>query len=161
MRLFFLRHGIAEDRGPGKSDFQRRLTEEGLKEMDGVGKGMRRLNLGLDLVLTSPLVRARETAEIAAKALDLEKALKTEERLASGCNFADLQQALSGVPDQSRVLLVGHEPDLSEFVGHLIGGGSVRMKKASLACVDVDAVQPGYGCLRWLLEAEQMVQIGA
>jgi phosphohistidine phosphatase len=160
MRLFFLRHGIAEDRAPGQSDFQRRLTQEGVEEMEGVGKGMRKLDLRLDLILTSPLVRARETAEIAAKTLDLEKALKIEERLASGCGFSDLQQALSGVPDQARALLVGHEPDFSEFVGHLIGGGAVRMKKASLACLDVDRVQPGYGCLRWLLEAEQMVRIG-
>jgi phosphohistidine phosphatase len=160
MRLFFLRHGIAEDRAPGKSDFQRRLTEEGVAEMEAVGKGLRKLDLRLDLILTSPLVRARETAEIAAKALDLEQALKIEERLASGCGFSDLQQALSGVPDQARVLLVGHEPDFSELVGRLIGGGSVRVKKASLAFVDVDPVQPGHGCLRWLLEAEQMGRIG-
>jgi phosphohistidine phosphatase len=159
MRLYFLRHGIAEDRAPGRSDAERRLTPEGIEQMERVGEGLRALDLDLDAILTSPLVRARETADLAAKALGLKDRLHEEPLLASGARFGDLQQALADAPEKGRIMLVGHEPDLSGFV-EVLTGGRVRMEKASVAYVKARVVEPGMGELRWLLEAEQLGRVG-
>ena len=158
MRLYFLRHGIAEERAPGKPDAARKLTDEGIAEMERVGQGLHALGLEFDAILTSPLVRARETAEIAAAALQAADRLKEEPTLASGAGFDDLQEALAEQPERARVLLVGHEPDFSGFVEALTGG-RVRIKKASIAFVDAHRVEPGMGELRWLLEAEHLGRI--
>jgi len=159
MKLYFLRHGIAEDQRPGHTDVERRLTDEGIEEMQAVGRGMKRLGLEFDAILTSPLVRARQTAALAADALGLEDLVREEPRLACGCGFGDLQDMLIAQPHRARILLVGHEPDFSTLVGAVIGGGSVRMKKATLACVNVQVLQPGGGELRSLLNAEHLVAI--
>lgn len=160
MKLYFLRHGIAEDPIPGRiTDRERALTADGIEQMRRVARGMRAMGLNIDAVWTSPLVRAWQTAEIAAAGLGLEKELREKTQLACGCTFFTLQELLNadGVPD--RLLLVGHEPDFSENIGTLIGGGKVRMKKASLAKVDVRGLCRGGGELRWLLEAEQLAEI--
>lgn len=159
MRLYFLRHGIAEDRHPGGSDHSRRLTPEGVEEMERVSRGMQALGLDFDLILTSPLTRARETAGIVARTLRAEECLREEPRLACGCRLGDLQSVLTHCAGKSRVLLVGHEPDFSTLASALTGGSRVRMKKASLACVATDLPEPGRGELRWLLEAEQLGRI--
>lgn len=160
MKLYFLRHGIAEDVAPPMRDAERKLTEEGIREMEGVGRGMQALDLDFSQILTSPLARARETAEIAARGIGREDRLRVCPELASGCRFGDLQRAVEDFPSGSRVLLVGHEPDLSTLISDLIGGGLVRMKKASLAMVDAYPIEPGAGELRWLLTAEQLCKIG-
>jgi phosphohistidine phosphatase len=159
MRLYFLRHGIAEDRRPDLPDARRRLTPEGIDEMKAVGRGMKALGLKFDAILTSPLLRARETAEIAADALGAREVLREEPLLASGAGFSDVIRSLEGTGGRAHVLLVGHEPDFSEAVSELIGGGAVRMKKAALACVDASALRPGAGELRWLLEPAQLSRI--
>lgn len=156
MKLYFLRHGIAEDPGPGTRDFDRRLTPEGITEMEGVGRGLKVLGLDFDAILTSPLVRARETAALAAQALGREDRLTICQPLASGAGFSDLKSALDGQHSRARVLLVGHEPDMSTLISYLVGGGAVRMKKASLAYVEAFPISPGAGELRWLLTAEQL-----
>jgi phosphohistidine phosphatase len=154
MRVYFLRHGIAEDRHPNGTDFDRRLTDEGIAEMEAVARGIHRLELRFDVILASPLVRARQTAEIVARELGAEAVLREARRLASGAGFGDLQHLLEGQPAKAHVLLVGHEPDFSGFVARLTGGGRVKMKKAGLACVDTAAVEPGAGELRWLLNPD-------
>ena len=160
MKLYLLRHGIAEDPIPGRiSDRQRKLTGDGIEQMRRVARGMRALNLNIDAIWTSPLVRAWQTAEIAAAGLGIEKELREKTDLACGCSFYTLHELLSAEDVPDRLLLVGHEPDLSENIGTLIGGGRVRMKKASLARVDVRDVCRGGGELRWLLEAEQLAEI--
>lgn len=160
MKIYFLRHGDAEERQPGLSDAQRQLTAAGIEEMRAVGKGMAALDLRLDTILTSPLIRAAQTAGLAAEALGLMDHLREDQRLASGARFADLDHALQDEKPTARVLLVGHEPDFSSLIAELIGGGNVRIKKAALACVDVTSVSRGAGELRWLLEPEQLVQLG-
>jgi len=160
MKLYFLRHGIAEEHRPGLPDGERHLTPEGVEEMRAVGRALKLLELELDTVLTSPLVRARDTARLAAEALGLEDRVREEIRLASGCGFQDLAAALEGVPEKARVLLVGHEPDFSTLISQLIGGGAVRMKKASLASVDAPRIAPGAGELRWLLTSGQLRKLG-
>ncbi|MFN3651660.1 MAG: phosphohistidine phosphatase SixA [Armatimonadota bacterium] len=158
MRVYLLRHGIAEDPRIGLSDRDRQLTAEGIEELHAVARGLRRLELKLDLIVTSPFARARRTAEIVASGLSLDSSLREDPRLASGEGVEPLLDLLQRLPGNARVMLVGHEPTLSEAVSTLIGGGAVRMKKASLACVELNP-RFGAGELRWLLEAKQMAAL--
>ena len=151
MRLYFLRHGIAEDPQPGQTDRERRLTSEGIAEMQREAEALKRLALKPDLIVTSPYPRARETAEIVAKALDLEKRLHEEDRLAPGSRFGDLQHIVEAYPEAQRLLIVGHNPDLPLMAGQLIGSAQLDLKKGGLIRVDADRVEPGQGILQWLL----------
>jgi phosphohistidine phosphatase len=160
MKLYFLRHGIAQDHAPGLRDADRRLTPVGVDEMRGVGRGMAALDLRFDVILTSPLARARETAALAAEALGCPDAVREVRGLACGCGLDELATALAGQAHDARVLLVGHEPDFSELISLLIGGGAVRMKKASLAYVEAALLAPGACELRWLLNAAHLLRIG-
>jgi phosphohistidine phosphatase len=155
MRLYILRHGVAEDRSPSQRDWDRRLTPAGIAEMRLAAAGMRRLGLRFDAVITSPLVRARETAELVIEGLANPPALQEDERLACGAGLGEYRTLLAPLPEKAHVLLVGHEPDCSRLIADLTGG-EVRMKKASLACVDAAGIAAGAGVLRWLLEAEHL-----
>lgn len=160
MRLYFLRHGIAEEPQAGLADADRKLTPVGRDEMRAVANGMRNMGLEFDHVYTSPLARSLETASIVVDILDAADRLTATPLLACGAGNKELAAVLKGCPARSRVLLVGHEPDFSSLISSLVGGGNVRMKKASLARVDLSAAEPGAGELRWLLTAGQLSAIG-
>lgn len=154
--LYFLRHGKAVEPGSfgAGDDFSRQLTERGIDEIEAAAEAFERLGVKPDVILISPLVRAKQTAEIVAKRLGLKKRLVVAEPLSSGCDLDRLRNLLAQHSDANKVMLVGHEPDFSSMVGELIGGGgaSVEIKKASLAAVKASrSVRPGSGTLRWLL----------
>jgi phosphohistidine phosphatase len=123
--IWFLRHGEAEDSEP---DFERRLTEKGERQARQAGSALAALGIEIEVCLTSPKVRALDTARLACEALGIEPVL--EEKLTGG-RFDPLDVA-AGLDD---VLLVGHEPDFSEALWQLTGG-RVDMKKGGLAGVD-------------------------
>jgi phosphohistidine phosphatase len=149
MELYFLRHGVAEDMGPeGAGDAGRRLTKEGVAKMKAEARGLRKLGVRPDVLLSSPLARARETAEIVARELGLE--LHLADALAPGCNVEQLFGLLGEHRAAECVMLVGHEPDFSTIVGALTGG-RVRLKKGGLARVDLDVLEEGAATLAWLL----------
>jgi phosphohistidine phosphatase len=125
--IWLLRHGDAED-GAGKSDADRELTKKGERQARDAGKAMKELGVELDLCLTSPKVRARQTAEIACN--ELRATLEDDDRLAGG-DFDPLEVAA----DRGEVMLVGHEPDFSQAVA-LATGSRVKMKKGGLAAID-------------------------
>ena len=150
MELYFLRHGIAEDEGPeGAGDAGRRLTKEGIAKMRAEARGLRQLGLRLDTLLSSPLARAHETAEIVAKELGLE--LQLADALAPGCDGQRLFDLLGEHRAAERVMVVGHEPDFSALIGELIGGSRVQLKKGGLARVDLEVLEAGAATLVWLL----------
>jgi phosphohistidine phosphatase len=150
MELYFLRHGIAADQGPaGMGDAGRPLTKEGIAKMQAEARGMRRLGLKLDALLSSPLVRAHETAAIVGGEFGLD--LQQTELLAPGCGLVQLFALLAEYRGLERVMLVGHEPDFSTLIGTLTGGSRVLMKKGGLARVDIERLQQGAGVLTWLL----------
>lgn len=146
MEIYFLRHGIAEDSSPDGSDAARRLTDKGIAKLEGAREGLRRLKVAPDLLLTSPLVRARQTAEVVGRHLGLDP--QVAEALAPGCDAEQLLALLAGYPGAARVMVVGHEPDFSSMIAELTGG-QVEMKKGALARVDLE---PGErrGTLVWL-----------
>jgi phosphohistidine phosphatase len=152
MRVYFLRHGKAEDRALWRDeDAARPLTAEGVKEMRREAKALRAMDLALDLIVTSPLARARKTAEIVADELGPGGRLVEDARLAPGFDVRRLGQLLAEHGPAQSVMVVGHEPDFSATVAELIGGGDIVMKKGGLARVDVTAPAAGGGQLVWLL----------
>jgi phosphohistidine phosphatase len=113
-----------------------------------------RLELDLKAILTSPLVRARQTAEVVAERLGV-KAIE-EPALAPGFNARRLQDVLKRYPDAGALMLVGHEPDFSRTIAQLIGGGRVEMKKGGLARVDLESIDSPRGRLVWLLAPKML-----
>ena len=134
MKLCFLRHGEADWPNWDKPDDERPLTERGRKEMKRVAKFLERLKFSADAILTSPLPRASQTAEIVAKCLGIE--LKTEAALAHGFNVARLRR-LFGKADADCVMVVGHEPNFSEVIKELTGG-EIKFSKAGVALLEVN-----------------------
>jgi phosphohistidine phosphatase len=158
MELYLLRHAIAADAPPpGGSDADRALTADGIAKMKAAARGMRRLGIQPDVLLSSPLLRAQQTAEIAAQELGLEVALADE--LTPGCDLAALAALLRAHPRASRPMIVGHEPDFSGLIRALTGGAA-EMKKGGLARIDADAIEPGAGRLIFLLPPRVLRAIG-
>lgn len=151
MQLYFLRHGRAVDPESWTgADFDRPLTKDGSERMAREAKTIARLVDDLDRILTSPLVRARQTADIVADELSLEDRVVEDERLGAGFDLENLRAILSDHNDGSVLMLVGHEPGMSATVSALIGGGSVEMKKGGLARVDLSNAEAQRGTLAWL-----------
>ncbi len=153
LTVYFLRHGLAGDRETWEGDDSLRpLTKKGHKMLKDTGETLNLLGITPDLLITSPLVRAKETAEDVADYLDLKtKDILEDERLAPGFNKDALGEILKDHPDIQSVMVVGHEPDFSETVSALIGGGSIDLKKGGLARVDIPDANTLQGDLVWLL----------
>jgi phosphohistidine phosphatase len=150
MELYFLRHGIAADVGPeGSGDVGRPLTAEGIEKIKEEARGLRRLGVRPSIVLSSPLVRARQTAELVRHALGLDS--RIVDALAPGCDIVRLRDLIGEYRSAERVMVVGHEPDFSEMIGALTGGSRILLKKGGLARVDLETVGIGAGTLVWLL----------
>ena len=154
MDLYILRHGIAAERGDPKypKDEDRPLTDEGQKKTLKVARYMKELGLSFDLILSSPLARARQTAEIAASVLGCKSKLKFSVHLAPGGSKKDL---MGEIGRRTRVLLVGHEPYLSELISMLLSGTMdlrIDLKKAGLCKLTVARLRLGRcATLVWLV----------
>jgi phosphohistidine phosphatase len=137
-QLWLLRHGEAEPHGT-RPDAERRLTDRGIGQARAAGLALARLGVGFELVLFSPKERAERTAQLAAEAWpeDQRERLVRHEPLASGYRAPQALEALEGLGADGRLLLVGHEPDLSLVVGEL-AGGRIDLKKGGLAAVRLD-----------------------
>ncbi len=151
MRVYFLRHGIAAERDEWRGDDAARpLTEKGVERTGAVAAGLAGLGVDVGAIVTSPLARARQTADIVAHALGGAPKVVEDRRLAPGFDAAKLREILRDHRDAGDVMLVGHEPDLSETIGALTGGGRVVMRKAGLAVVDLPNAHEERGELLWL-----------
>lgn len=149
LRLYFLRHGKAVARaGWADADGLRPLTDDGEDEVRRVAARLAALGVTPDVLVSSPLVRARRTAELAGEELGLSPVL--DDRLAPGFDGARLAGIVADLRPRDAILLVGHEPDFSAVVGGLTGG-RVVCKKGGVARVDVDDAGLGGGRLVWLL----------
>lgn len=157
MPLYFLRHGDAVE-SPHFHDTQRPLSEAGKRQIQTVARFLRGSRHELDLILSSPLVRARDTAEIIRDALNL-PAVITTDTLTADASVRELLGFINGQRSHA-LLLVGHEPQLSSAISVLTGGDDhfrVEMRKASLARVETEfPVKKGHAVLSWLVTVAQM-----
>jgi phosphohistidine phosphatase len=157
--LYFLRHGDAGTQASGMADDERLLTDGGIAALRSAAPLWRRLNLRPDVVLTSPLARARQTADLFCEAIGGEPT--ADDGLRPGASWGNLARAMSAHPDARRVLFVGHEPDLSSAIAELSGAGSVRMRKGSLACLEFYGIpEAGAGEIAWLLDPDLYTEGG-
>jgi len=152
VKVYFLRHGIAADRGEWKGDdFERPLTAEGRERMEREAKALAKLGLEPGAIVTSPLLRAKQTAEILADALKMRKKLVEDERVAQNFDRVKLAGVLQDHAGVDEVVIVGHEPDFSALVGDLVGGAAIALKKGGLACVESTSASAPAGELLWLI----------
>ena len=156
MRLYIVRHGIAFPHGsPGFEENDRPLTDEGIEKMKRAAKGLRALEVVPDLILSSPLPRARQTAEIVIAQMSGKAKLELTENLSPAGNRRDLYAELRGSKELGSVMLVGHQPSLGEIAGEIAWGSAdhyVELKKGGACCLDLVTLQPRpRGTLLWLV----------
>ncbi len=152
--LYIIRHGLAEERGEAWPDDNKRpLTPDGVSRMRKAARGLARIGVTIDIVLTSPLVRARQTAEIVAGGLEPRPSLINIDSLAPDGSYAAIIADLEKHGRRQRIALVGHEPSIGELGARLIGSRhALEFKKGAICRIDLDEVPPvSPGDLRWLL----------
>lgn len=164
-QLYLMRHGIAVARGDPSypDDSKRPLTPEGKKKLGDIAKGLVRLRLRVDRIISSPLTRAAETAEIVAGVVGPDIPIEFSDHLKPGGSFQALLNSLSRNKARSGVLLVGHEPDLSLGAAKLIGDAraSFQFKKGGCCRVDFEKFPPRPpGKLVWWLTPRVMRKVG-
>ena len=157
-RLSIVRHAWAEDPGPGVDDHARRLTKKGRRRFEAFARHLRAAGMKLDLVATSPLVRARETAEILADVFDTRPPMVVD-ALAPASNWHALVE-WTIEQDAERVAWVGHMPCVGRLVALSIGDGSaaIRMPKGAIASIRLDDGPGQPGELEWL--ATEAIVVG-
>lgn len=151
MELYLLRHAHAGDPaawdGP---DDRRPLSDKGEKQSDRLGRFLAGIGFQADAVITSPRVRAAQTAKLVADRLGLP--VGEDNRLAGEVSVGTLEAILRDAGDPIRPVIVGHDPDFTELVAILCGAARVPMKKGALARIDAPRpLEPGGGTLRWLV----------
>jgi phosphohistidine phosphatase len=152
--IYFLRHGKA-GQPRAHDDDARELTPKGMAALRAAAPLWRRLQVSPDVVISSPLARALQSAELFVEGVGVGEAPVADDRLRPGAAWADLAESVAGHPGAERVVLVGHEPDLSNAVAELTGAASVRLRKGGLAAVEFPGEpQPGSGELAWLLDPD-------
>jgi phosphohistidine phosphatase len=165
MNLYIVRHAIAVERGtPGyEDDSQRPLTDAGAKKMKKIAKGIHQLGIELDVILTSPYVRARDTAKILADRFDMSDRIYSSENLIPPGNFENLVFEIHEKYDLANIALVGHEPMLSSLVSWLTTGDTdarIMLKKGGAAYLASDSLyQDGRAALEWLLTPSLLVKL--
>jgi phosphohistidine phosphatase len=156
MNLFLLRHANADWPDWNKADDKRPLTKRGKKESRQMARFLERTKASIELVVTSPLPRASQTAKIVAHKLKTE--LREDQKLAPGFNATKLRALLKGYADRD-LMIAGHEPDFSEVVRALTGG-AIKLAKAGIAVVQLE---PGTmrGRLLWLISPREVKRSSA
>ena len=167
MDLYVLRHGVAEDRDYLKypDDRGRPLTVKGVRRLERQIKGMNAIKLRPDLTVTSPLVRAVQTAEIVLSGLSKTSTLEVSGALVPSADSHDILDEIAGTyPSRDSVMVVGHEPHLSSLIS-LVATGSpspaVRLRKGALCKLRIPDLRSGQlGWIEWSLTPRQMIKLG-
>ncbi len=153
MIIYFLRHASAGSRMSNpKKDEKRGLDQEGIEQCGQVGRVLAALQVQVDAMISSPLKRATQTASLVGNEMGHEGKLQVDDGLRPQATFADFRKMLDKYARQEAIMVVGHNPNLSEFLGRLIseagGEASVDLKKGAVAKVDVTR---NSGTLQWCL----------
>ncbi|MGQ9649643.1 MAG: phosphohistidine phosphatase SixA [Phycisphaerae bacterium] len=162
MRLYLIRHAVAVGRSASGilDDRSRELTPQGIRKMRRNAAALAKIGVVVDEIWTSPLLRARQTADIVAQSMGIRGSPRIVKALSPGGNCEQLMRRLAQHVDFSGVALIGHEPDLGKLATSLLAGSrqpAVEFKKGGAACIEVDVFHPPVrGRLQWLLTPKQM-----
>ena len=164
MNLYLMRHAIATELEENTEDNQRPLTEKGRKKLGKIARNLEKLDLKFDVILTSPYLRACQTADVVADALDIKSKNVVETENLTPLGFADkLVEEINAREPVANILIVGHEPFLSQLIGMLVAGDgslSIDMKKAGLCKLSIEQLTYGRcATLEWLLTPAQLTAI--
>ena len=152
--LYLVRHAIAAERGEDWPDDDKRpLTARGVARFKEAASGLSRLDVAVDEIFTSPLVRAKQTAEILAGQLPGKASVKVLDALSPGHAPGSVLAQLARTARRRRIALVGHEPGLGELAAHLIGAGrALEFKKGGVCRIDVESLSSRRaGALNWFV----------
>ena len=152
--LYIIRHAWAEEGSLDQDDYDRRLTKKGRTRFENFMKSMKKIAFNVDLIVTSPLVRTRETAEIMVDVLKTPR-LEIHNALAPGSNWPDITEWTSA-EKAPRVAWVGHAPCVGRLVAKAIGDGTadIRMQKGAIASICLENGFGHSGELQWLIPAQ-------
>ncbi|MGH7197610.1 MAG: phosphohistidine phosphatase SixA [Candidatus Omnitrophota bacterium] len=162
MELYFLRHApaLSKNEAGVSTDAERPLSVEGKKEMKRAARGMANLAVSPDRVISSPYLRARQTAEIAAEVLEFKKKIEFTEVLTPDADFRDFKKLLDRFEGDENILFVGHQPALGSFISELVSGARhilIDLTKGGLCRVDTSELGKGeLAELEWLFTGEQL-----
>ena len=153
MILYFLRHASAgEHMANPKKDEKRALDKEGIEQCGYVGRALATLDVQVDIIVSSPLKRCTQTAALVGNELGYEGKLQTDPGLRPEANLADFRKILEKYSRQEAVMVVGHNPNLSQFLGSVISDSgceaSVELKKGAVAKAEMRRTS---GTLQWCL----------
>ena len=154
LELFLIRHGLAAERGADYPDDSKRpLTAEGIARLRKEAKTLARLDVDFDLIISSPLVRTKQTAEVFAQAMASHPSVTLSDALAPAGTPAAVFQELGKHMRKARIALVGHEPNIGELAARLIGTRTaIEFKKGAICRIDFEVFPPkGTGLLRWFI----------
>lgn len=154
LELYLIRHGVAAERGDEYPDDSKRpLTSAGIKRLHLEARALNALGIGFDHIISSPLTRTKQTADILVETLKTAPTLSTSDALAPAGTPSAVFQELGRHMRKGRIALVGHEPNIGELAARLIGARvPLEFKKGGLCRVDFEVFPPkGTGQLRWFL----------
>jgi phosphohistidine phosphatase len=156
MDLFVLRHGEAGKRSAsGGNDAKRSLTAAGEKEITEIAESFKKIGIDFDVILTSPLKRAKQTADLVARQFKAQKKMRQLQELSPEGSKSDLYHMLSSFREGTSLLVVGHNPYLSEMISEMVTDGKygrIDIKKGGVARIRVTNLTPKFkGELRWLI----------
>jgi phosphohistidine phosphatase len=163
VELYIVRHAIAAERGPEwPDDSKRPLTERGIDRFKEIVDGLVWLGVQIDVILTSPLVRAKQTAQYLSSGMPAKPAIKIADALAPGHAAAEtMEQVAREAGRHSHVAIVGHEPDLGELTGWLIGTRrAIPLKKGGVCRLDLDTLSSRHGTLVWHVPPKALRKMG-
>ena len=156
MLLDLLRHADAGDPGAwDRPDAERPLSDKGRKQAKRLGDHLASIGFRTETIVTSPKVRAAETAELVAEKID--GSVTPDDRLAGSLDVDVIETILSDAGDPAEAMLVGHDPDFSELLSVLCAAAGITMRKGALARVEIERpLRAGGGTLRWLLPPDAL-----
>ena len=162
LELYLIRHGVAADRGDEYPDDSKRpLTSGGIARLRKEAKALEALGAGFDHIITSPLVRTRQTADVFAETLKSKPSISMSDALAPAGTPAAVLQELAKHMRKGRIALVGHEPNIGELAARLIAARlPLAFKKGAICRIDFEVFPPkGIGQLRWFVTPRMLREI--
>ena len=162
LELYLIRHGVAAERGEDfPDDSKRPLTNAGISRLRKEAKALDALGVAFDHIITSPLVRTKQTADIFAETLKSKPSVSQSDALAPAGTSTAVVQELAKHMRKGRIALVGHEPNIGELAARLIGARMpFEFKKGAICRIDFEVFPPkGMGQLRWFVTPRMLREI--